>query len=151
MPSWEKIHAGLPLPFSLSLSRAPPSLSVTLSLPFSLSLSRAPPSLSVTLSLCYSLSLSLSLVKVLDMPAPSSPPYQLCYDAEWLAILRSTETLMGSSRSLWLPPHPSTDTRSVCMCVHVCVCVCVCVRVCVCVCVCACVHACVRACVRACV
>ncbi|CAI8056502.1 Lariat debranching enzyme [Geodia barretti] len=50
-------------------------------------------------------------LQVLDIDTPSPPPYKLCYDAEWLAILRSTEHLMSYSRLLWLPPHPSTDSR----------------------------------------
>ena len=63
--------------------------------------------------LSLSFPISDCMVQVLDIDTPSPPPYKLCYDAEWLAILRSTEHLMSYSRLLWLPPHPSTDSRCI--------------------------------------
>ena len=50
---------------------------------------------------------------MLDIESPCPPPYTLCYDLEWLAVLRSTQHLVRHTPSLWLPPHPSTDSRCV--------------------------------------
>lgn len=73
-------------------------------------------------------------LQILDIPSPAdhvtSPPdhvisfpdhvtpspnhvtrYRLEYDREWLAIVKSTDHLLTSSSSLWLPPSPLTDSR----------------------------------------
>jgi len=37
-------------------------------------------------------------------PAENNSPYRLEYDAEWLAILKSTELLMKYKEEKWAPP-----------------------------------------------
>ena len=47
-----------------------------------------------------------SFLQVIDVPvsAEIEMPYQLSFDPEWLAILRSTEYLMSYTNGYWSPP-----------------------------------------------
>lgn len=52
-------------------------------------------------------------LQILDIESPLSPgpPYKICHDLEWLAILRETDSLLNISKSFTaLPPESSFDS-----------------------------------------